>query len=217
MENNSREYLEPTAGFALGFGWNKMKEHFTNLLVVAIIIMVAQSLGSIAGRDNNVSFSQGSLSFLIWLLIGGPVAFSSMWVFLKAVRGDSYEIKDAFSCFNKDYFEIMLANLLTTLIVIIGFVFLIIPGIIFAIKLSFVPYLVMDKQMKAMDAIKASWDMTTGYGWQIFFMGLLSFFIIIGGLLLLVVGIFPALMWIHAALASLYMAVEKKAPKVEQV
>ena len=217
MENNSPQPLETTAGSAFGFGWNKMKEHFTNLLVVVIILMIAQSLGRMAGRDNNMSFSEGSLSFLIWLLIGGPVAFSSMWVFLKAVRGDNYEIKDAFSCFNKDYFEIMLANLLSTFIILIGFIFLIIPGIIFAIKLAFVPYLVMDKQMKAMDAIKASWNMTTGYGWQIFFMGLLSFFIVIGGLILLVVGIFPAVMWIHASLASLYMAVENRAPKVEQV
>jgi adenylate kinase len=50
----------------------------------------------------------------------------------------------------------MLANLIVSFIIIIGLVFLIIPGIIFAIKLSFVPYLVMDKQMKAMDKILAN-------------------------------------------------------------
>lgn len=214
MENNTNTYLEPTAGSALGFGWQTLKEHFTNLLVVTIIYMIAQSLGSMAGRGEEVSFSEGSLSFIIWLLIGGPVAYSSIWVFLKAVRNDDYEIKDAFACFGKNYFEVMLANLLVTIIIIVGIIFLIIPGIIFAVKLAFVPYLVMDKEMKAMDAIKASWEMTKGYGWQIFFLGIISFFIVIGGLLLLVIGIFPAVMWVNTSLASLYHAIDRNSPEM---
>ncbi len=143
------------------------------------------------------------------------MAYSSLWVFLKAVRNDNYEIKDAFACFGKNYFEIMLANLLVTIIVMAGFILLIIPGIIFAVKLAFVPYLVMDKEMKAMDAIKASWEMTKGYGWQIFFLCVISFFIIIGGLLLLVIGIFPAVMWINASLASLYLAISRTNHEME--
>ncbi len=217
MENNSNIYLEPTAGSAFGFGWQKLKEHFANLLVITIILMIAQSLGSMAGRGDNVSFSEGSLSFIIWLLIGGPVAYGSMWVFLKAVRGDDYEIKDAFACFGKNYFEIMLANLLVTIIIIVGIVFLIVPGIIFAVKLTFVPYLVLDKDMKAMDAIKASWEMTKGHGWQIFFIGLISFFIVIGGMLLLIIGIFPAVMWINTTLASFYLAVTQNNPETESL
>ncbi len=59
MENNTNTYLEPTAGSALGFGWQKLKEHFTNLLVVTIIYMIAQSLGSMAGRGEEVTFRKG--------------------------------------------------------------------------------------------------------------------------------------------------------------
>lgn len=210
MENSFVNNLKPNTGSALGFGWQKMKDNFVNLLVVTLIIMVAQSLSGFLNRGGDPSFSEGSLSFVIWILIAGPVVFSSAWVFLKAVRGDEYEIKDVFACFSKDYFEIMLANLLVTIIIVIGFVFLIIPGIIFAVKLSFVPYLVMDKQMKAMDAIKASWEMTKGYFWQIFFLGFLSFFIVIGGLILFIIGIFPAVMWIKTSMASLFFAVDRK-------
>jgi energy-converting hydrogenase Eha subunit A len=214
MENYTNRHLEPTAGSAYGYGWQKMKENFTNLLVIVIILMVAQSVSG-AANSNDPSFSEGSLSFLIWLLITGPVLFGCEWVFLKAVRGNDYEIKDAFSAFNKDFFEVMLANLIVTVIIIVGFIFLIVPGIIFAIKLSFVPYLVMDKQMKAMDAIKKSWEMTTGYGAQIFFIGLLSIFIVIGGLLLFIVGIFPAIMWIKSTMASFYYSVEQTNPDTE--
>jgi hypothetical protein len=38
-------------------------------------------------------------------------------------------------------------------------------------------------------------------------MAIVSFFIIIAGLMLLVVGIFPAIIWINAAFATLYQAV----------
>jgi hypothetical protein len=211
MENYTNRHLEPTAGSAYGYGWQKMKENFTNLLVIVIIMMIAQSISGVA-NSNNPSLSEGSLSFLIWLLIAGPVTFGCEWVFLKAVRGNNYEIKDAFSAFNKDFFEVMLANLIVTVIIVVGFLFLIVPGIIFAIKLSFVPYLVMDKQMKAMDAIKKSWEMTTGHGAQIFFIGLLSIFIAIGGLLLFIVGIFPAIMWIKSTIASFYLSVDQSNP-----
>jgi hypothetical protein len=49
--------------------------------------------------------------------------------------------------------------------------------------------------------------MTKGYGWTIFGMAILSSFIFIGGLICLVVGVIPAMMWIKSAFASLYAAV----------
>ena len=93
---------------------------------------------------------------------------------------------------------------------------LIIPGIIFACKLAFVPYLVMDKNLDPVEAVKESWRMTKGYGWTIFAMGFVSIFIVLGGLLLLLLGIIPAAMWISSAFASLYHAVdmEKNKPAV---
>ena len=47
-------------------------------------------------------------------------------------------------------------------------------------------------------------------GWQIFFMGFLAIFIVIGGLIALFVGVFISMMWISAAFAAIYHAVEMK-------
>jgi len=71
----------------------------------------------------------------------------------------------------------------------------------------------MDKKLNAMDAIRKSWEMTCGYTWRIFVMGIVSFCICILGLICLIVGIFPALMWIIAAFATMY---ESVLLKVEQ-
>jgi len=58
-----------------------------------------------------------------------------------------------------------------------------------------------------------SWRMTRGHGWKIFFMGIISFFIIIFGLLMLIVGIFPALVWISSSFAALYESVNREKEK----
>jgi len=219
MENLSLKNVpEPEVSSVYGFAWKVLKKYFWELLIISLIMMVAESpSGIFSGNHGNLSFGEGSFGFFFWLLIGGPVSYSSMFVFLKAVRGENFEIKDAFSCFGPNYVEIMLANFLTTFIIVFGFVFLIIPGIVFACKLAFVPYLVMDKKMKAMDAIKASWKMTSGYSWKIFFIGILMVFIILGGIILLFVGIFPAMIWVNGALATMYYAVDKKQPSVIEV
>jgi hypothetical protein len=93
---------------------------------------------------------------------------------------------------------------------------LIVPGIIFACKLSFVPFLVMESKSDAADAIAQSWIMTSGYTFKIFLMGLLAIPIIIGGLICLVIGIIPAFIWVSIASVSMYYAVSTIKPASPQ-
>jgi uncharacterized membrane protein len=86
-------------------------------------------------------------------------------------------------------------------------VMLIIPGIIVACRLAFVPYLVMDKDLEPMKAVEKSWQMTRGHGWKIFWMAILSFFIGIAGFIVFFVGVIISSMWISSAYATLYQAV----------
>ena len=135
---------------------------------------------------------------------------------LKAVRNESFEVPEMFNVF-KNYLNVVLAALLSISIIVIGFIFLIIPGIIFACRLTFVPYLVMDKKLDPVKAVEESWRLTKGYGWRIFGMALLAILVAIGGLVLLVVGIIPAIIWITAAFASMYHAVMLERGEYEEV
>ena len=92
-------------------------------------------------------------------------------------------------------------------IITFGLVLLIVPGIIFACKLAFTPYLVVDRKMEVIEAVKESWRMTGGHAWKVFFIGLLAIPIFILGLICLVVGVIISIMWITLAFASLYHAV----------
>jgi NhaP-type Na+/H+ or K+/H+ antiporter len=72
----------------------------------------------------------------------------------------------------------------------------------------------MDKKLDPIESVELSWKLTKGYGWTIFLMAFVSFFIYIFGLMLIFVGILPATMWVKSSFASLYQSVlnEKEKP-----
>lgn len=76
-----------------------------------------------------------------------------------------------------------------------------------SIRLSFANFLVLDKNLSPLAAVKQSWSMTQGYLYELIALSMLSLPILLGGLLLLLVGILPALAWVGCASASMYQAV----------
>ena len=85
-----------------------------------------------------------------------------------------------FAVFNRNYLSSVGAVILTGLFILLGFVLLIVPGIILAIRLSFVSYLVIDRKLSAWEAITTSWEMTKGHGWRIFGIFCLGALIVLG-------------------------------------
>ncbi len=68
--------------------------------------------------------------------------------------------------------------------------------------------------MEPVAAVEKSWEMTRGYGWKIFGMAVLVLPIFIGGLLCFIVGVFFAIIWVHAAFASMYHAIDLEDKKL---
>ncbi len=204
----------PEASKSYSTGWRVMGTYFMELLVIGIIYSILSGpMGIMQIGDDSFEWYMVPLilfGMLYGIFVAGPISYGADWVFLKAVRGERVEIKDMFSVFQGNYWNAVVANVVVAVIVGMGFVMLIVPGIIFACRLAFVPYLVVDKQMDVMEALRVSWNMTRGYGGQIFLMGLMAFFIALGGLLLLIVGIFISIMWIKTSFAAMYYAVEQK-------
>ncbi len=212
--DNQQYDFQPDAGRSYSIGWKVIWAVFVELLVVSIVYAVL---------SGPVGFFQWKVDQFSWFLVplvmfaiaygvfvAGPIGYGTNWVYLKAVRGERIEIRDMFVVFQRNYWNAVVANIVVGVIVGLGIVMLIVPGIIFACRLAFVQYLVVDREMDVMDALRVSWDMTRGHGWQIFLMGFLAIFIVLGGLVLLFVGVFISMMWISAAFAAIYHAVELK-------
>jgi hypothetical protein len=214
LETNTTFVSDTSTGDNYSKGWKLIFTTFIELLVVTLVYAVIQipTNGFQIKPDHFEWFMVPIVMLAIGygIFIAGPIGYSTKWVFLKAVRREKIEIKDMFAVFERNYWNAVIAGLVTTIIIVIGFFMLIVPGIIFACRLAFVPYLVIDQKMEAMEALKASWAMTKGHGWTIFAMALLAFLIVIAGLIVLIFGVLISAMWITAAFAILYHSVYLK-------
>lgn len=210
--NNLKEKIRPDAGGAYGAGWDIMWKTFVPLLLVSIVYGLISGVGGgfNINLENDFHWFMAPLAFFaiaFGVFVSGPIGYSVKWVFLKAVRGEPVEIKDMFSVFQRNYWNAVLGNILVGIIVGIGIIMLIVPGIIFACRLAFVPYLIIDREMEVTEALNKSWEMTKGYGWTIFFMGFLAFWIVILGLMALIFGVIISGIWISTSFAAMYQAV----------
>lgn len=206
MEEKS---LVPGVGPSYKNGWRQLWKNFLELFLIGIIglvISIPSGMGGWARDAVGTATILGVLGFAYSILIVNPVGYGVTFAFLKAARGDKLEIKNMFEAFH-NYWNAVLANLLVGIIVFIGFIILIIPGIYLACKLAFTPYLVVDRKMQVIEAVKESWRMTNGHAWKVFLIGLLGIPISIAGLISFGVGIIVSIMWISLAVASLYHSV----------
>jgi uncharacterized membrane protein len=197
-------------GEALRFGWNTFKEHagflVLMMLVSMIIIFVPYGL-SLAVMERSTIL--GMLCLLVYYVVTFVISMGYLTIALKLVDGQKPEMNDLWK-HTDGLLRFVGGTLLYGLIVGVGFVLLIVPGVIWALKYYFVPYLLIDKKMKPMDALRMSGEMTNGIKLDLF-----GFLIIVGlvamvGYLLLFVGLFVTAPVAMLAVAFTYRAIEKQ-------
>jgi hypothetical protein len=245
METNNEYKLVPGFGNSFGTGWRVMMDNFLRLFLVILILAIVTAPFKMfswhfdasdlhrgpwnwgPGFGHNL-FRLGTLGIfaaffgllaMLYAFLVAPVfEFGGNMIFVQAVRKNKPDFEYLVKGFMQNYLHIVLANLLVFALVVLGLFALIVPGIIIGCRLAFVSYIIMDKKLDPIEAVELSWKLTKGHGWQIFFMGFVSIFIVIFGLIMLIVGIFPAIMWISSSFATLYESVliEKEKP-AEQI
>jgi hypothetical protein len=245
METQDEYYLVPGVRNSFNAGWRVMMNNFLSLFLVVIILAIIASPFKMFHYNLNLSdlhrapwdwghdwghnlFEIGTLgvfaaffgllAMLYTFLVKPVFDYGGNLIFVKAVRKSKPDFEILIKGFMENYLHIIFANLLVFALVILGLFALIIPGIIIGCRLVFVSYIVMDKKLDPIEAVELSWKLTKGHGWQIFIMGVASIFIVIFGFILLIVGIFPAIIWIESSFAALYESVlREKEPQAQTV
>ncbi|MBN2411101.1 hypothetical protein JXQ31_05360 [candidate division KSB1 bacterium] len=193
--------------------WRQLWKNFFELFLIAMIcLLIAVPTGILSVIEEEggiVAFYALTMSILYSVIILNPVDYGVSFAFLKAARSEKIKIQDMFEVF-QNYLHAVLANILTGFIIGFGLICCIVPGIILACKLAFVPYLIVDRKLDAIEAVKESWRMTNGHATTVFLIGLLGVFIAILGLICCFVGIIISLMLIELAFATLYYVVSLK-------
>lgn len=197
--------LEPSIGAAYSHAWNILKADFWTLLLIGFVAWLLG--GAIGGALGRIGGAGGAISTIYQILVGTPISFGAAYAWLRAVRGQKPEVADLFVPFQRNWISCVLAGLLWEIIILVGLVLLIIPGIFLAVRLSFVPFLVVDEGLGPVEALSESFRRTSGYGWTIFGAFILAIIVVIVGLILLIVGSIPATMLVYLAFASLFAAI----------
>lgn len=200
-------------GEAVGFGWETFKKNYLLFIALAAIDLIISGLPNFKLEiAKNVS---STINPVIWLL-EELVQIGVITIVLKVIDSKKTDLGDMFENIRL-YWRYLSGTLLYGLIVFIGFILLIVPGVIWAIKYQFYGYLIIDKKMKPMDALRKSAEITEGERWNLFILGFALFGVILLGVLALGIGIFAALPVVWIAVAFIYRKLLKstKASKEE--
>lgn len=199
---------------SLSQGGKMMGQNFMLLLGIMVLAIVIRAPGDhmeeacqILGVRYTPHMALGAT--LYGLLVGIPITFGVAYVFLLGARGEKLQVGDLFAAFQRNYWRAIGAGFLKMLLVGLGMLLLLVPGIYLAIKLAFVEYLIVDQRMPIFESFRKSWEMTNGREGHIFLLGFLSLLIFIGGLFLCLIGVVFAVMWISAAYAVLYYTIQR--------
>jgi len=198
-----------TASEPLGFGWRRVSSDWVTTIIGTFAVSIAcgmpgsivQQFGLRSGGDIRIVTGIGQLLSLV----GGAFAAGGiMNASLKICRGQPCQIGDYFSG-GKWFVNVLVAELLVGLAVLIGLPFLIVPAIIIALGLFVTIPLVVDRDMGAIDAMKESWRLTNGYKGTIFVFGLLCFLLCIAGAIPCGLGLLPLIPAFYIAQVYIYL------------
>lgn len=177
--------------------YNLFKKNWKTLILMTLVLFVVQVVPELLGE----SFIVGIVSSILNVFVG--IGF--MYATLSLVDGDSITFKEMFTRpSGRDIVFVLLASLLSGILTMIGFILLIVPGIILAFGLSQVTYLVIDKKAGIIESLKKSWKITNGYKWRIFVIGFRAGLIALAGVLVVGIGLLVAMPIVYLMYAKMY-------------
>lgn len=208
---------------AIQFGWDKMRKNFGFFVAFILITGVIKALTDpnilTVSKDIDLSHSfweqlkmmafesgaesQGwGFTILSWITRALlSIATIKVALLIHDDKKVTWEdIRESFERFP----SYVVGTLVYGLIVVLGLILFILPGIYLAIRLQYVPYLIIDKNMRPLDAISESYAITQGNTFNLAFLGVVIGVINIVGALCLLVGLFATVPTGLVAMAYAY-------------
>jgi len=164
--------------------------------VTMLVLQFITSRGAFSGLF-------GLIVELTFLAIQVVVSMGILKGMLAIVRGGTVDLDTILSTKHL-LLRYIWATFLLSLLIGLGFIFFIIPGIYFAIRYMFVPYLIVDQELTASDAMKESSRLTKGLKWDILAFMVITLVLGYSGVLLFVIGLLVTLPFISISYPVFY-------------
>ncbi|MBI5694516.1 MAG: zinc-ribbon domain-containing protein [Nitrospirae bacterium] len=153
--------------------WDIYKERAVTLLVLTLLMTLVPALVIAAGAGAAALAASLSLAVAGVVALLGVVAglAGAFWVFagvISAIMDDGLGIKDALDVGRFKLWPMFWVMALSAFMVIGGYLFLIIPGIVFSVWFFLAIFLLMDQDGRGVSALLASREYVRGNGWGVF-------------------------------------------------
>ena len=161
-------------GDAVSYAWKKFQQYAGPLILIVLIVVIVNLVGAIL-RFTIDSFVVGALVAVLFWIVGQIVTIGVINASLMVTRGETPVPGKAF---NTEYLgPFIIGSILYGLIVLIGLILCIIPGIIAAILLAFYGFFILDQGMSGTEALSASYNLVKDNFGRVFLVLLVAFII----------------------------------------
>jgi len=184
-------------GDYIGTGWETFKKNpggFVGFTLVVFLINVAIA---------KINQSASPVGTLISLLVSGPLNAGFLIVAFKLLKNRATTFGDFFRGFN-NFLPLFLVSLVSSVMIGIGFVLLLLPGIYLAVAYTFALPLVLEKKMNFWDGMEFSRKLISKNWFSFFGFAFVLVLVNLAGGLLLGVGLLVTIPLTICAIAAAY-------------
>lgn len=206
-----------SVGQMLKFGWHTTWDNFgpvvgvfgLGILVAAVVYLAPLILTSF------VADSTALLLFVIWfvlLIVAMPfIMFGLFRVALRWADGERGTVGDLFSG-TSGILSFLGASILYGLIVAGGTLLFVFPGMIWAVQFGMFPFLIIEKRLGPVEALKASTRVTNGAKWDLFALETILYLVYTAGIYAFGIGVFVTAPIALIGWARAYRWLERRTP-----
>ncbi|MGZ8401346.1 MAG: hypothetical protein ACXWVI_08620 [Methyloceanibacter sp.] len=203
-------------GDCLRFGWETFKKRPWFFVGSTVVILLASGLintfsNTIDGVVGGSAEAPTLVGIAVNLALGTLLSMGATAFYLAAQ--DNPETVDLSLLWRpQPFWKYLGASILFGLAVAVGFVLLIVPGIIVALMFMFTTFIVIDRGLGPIEAMKESRCITYGHKWSLLGFTLMLVLVNLLGVIALVVGLLVSIPVSSLAVAHAYRVLSGRTP-----
>lgn len=123
---------------------------------------------SLFGSNGSYPSVGGGILLAVLAISAIILALMTEILAIRAAQHNKVELRDIWDEFKVKGLRLLLLEILLVIIIGAGLILLIVPGIYLIGRLAVAPYVLIDKNTKAMEALNRSWELSKGRMWQVY-------------------------------------------------
>jgi uncharacterized membrane protein len=208
--------MEFSTGSALLFGWETFKKRPWFFVGSTVVILLASGLiNTFSNAIDGVVGGSAEAPTLVGIAVNlalGTLLSIGATAFYLAAQDNPDTVDLSLLWHPQPFWKFLGASILFGLAVAVGFVLLIVPGIIVALMFMFTTFIVIDRGLGPIEAMKESHRITNGHKWSLLGFTLMLVLINLLGVIALVVGLLVSIPVSSLAVAHAYRVLSGRTP-----